>query len=302
MDRLTISIIGAGKVGSTLAVLLHRAGYPIVSVVSRKKNSAGKLARLVKCRMYSNVLSDVSPATRVIIIAVPEESIAAIAKELAGQELLNFRSLTVFHTSGSLTSDALVPFQRKGAMIFSLHPIQTFPTSISLVRQIRRMRGVVYGFEGRGAALPVARQLVHALGGTMARIPKEEKILYHVASVIASNYSVAMLGAVNDIIRQMHAGIKLAHFEPLVTTSIENAFQCSPVRALTGPIARGSVATIEQHVATLRKSNVPLAKLYSQAGLQALTMAIEGKLVQPAIAKQIRRVLELEIKKVKGTL
>jgi predicted short-subunit dehydrogenase-like oxidoreductase (DUF2520 family) len=154
------------------------------------------------------------------------------------------------------------------------------------------MWNVVYGFEGDKTALPVARQVVKALGGKLVQIPKEEKILYHIAGVIASNYSVALLGAVDDIIKRMDGGIELAHFKPIVRTSIENAFQQSPAQALTGPIARGSFTTVERHVHELQKTNRLLAGIYRQVGLQALKMAIERKSIQPKIAKHLRQILE----------
>jgi predicted short-subunit dehydrogenase-like oxidoreductase (DUF2520 family) len=291
-NQNTISIIGAGRVGSTLAMLLYRAGYRIVSVISKRKNSARKLARLLRCQKYSDSLSDITPATRIIIIAVPEEDILGIAEDLSKHAQLDFSKLAVFHTSGSLTSDALLPLHRKGAMTFSLHPIQSFSKVSSLAHQIGQMRNVVYGFEGNKAALQVARQLVKALCGQCVQIPKEEKILYHILSVFASNYSIALLGAVDDLAKRIGGGIKLAHFKPMIRTSIENAFQQTPIMALTGPIARGSFVTVENHVNELWKADKPLALLYQQIGLQALTMAVKRKSIKPVVARQIRHILE----------
>ena len=287
----TMSVIGAGRVGSTLTLLLYRAGYDIVSVLSKKKKSARKLARLVQCRKYSDSLSDIHPATRIILIAVPDEDILGIAKELSKCAHLDFSKLAAFHTSGSLTSDALLPLRMKGVMTFSLHPIQSFSKASSLAHQIGQMRNVVYGFEGHKEAIPLARQLVKALCGTFVQIPKEEKILYHIASVFASNYSIAILGAIDDLTKRIGGGITLAHFKPLIKTSIENAFQQTPQMALTGPIARGSLATVENHLNTLRNANKQLALLYQQIGLQALQMAVKGKSIKPKVAKQIRQFL-----------
>ncbi|MCX6120340.1 MAG: DUF2520 domain-containing protein [Ignavibacteriales bacterium] len=286
-----VSIIGAGKVGTTLAMLLHRAGYRIVSVVSKKKSSARKLARLVGCKNMSDSLSDIHPATRIIVIAVPEEDILGIAEEIATHPHLDFSKLAVVHTSGSLTSDALLPLRREGALVFSLHPMQSFSKALTVIHQIARMKNVCYGFEGNKAAVPLARRLVKALRGTFVRIPKEEKFLYHIACVFASNYSAALLGVVDELAKHIGGGIRLSHFEPLVRTSIENVFQLTPNMALTGPIARGSSKTVEHHVLELRKIDTSLALLYQQIGLQALKMAVKKKSIRPKVAKQIRRIL-----------
>jgi len=154
------------------------------------------------------------------------------------------------------------------------------------------MRNVVYGFEGNKAAIQLARQLVKALCGTLVQIPKEGKILYHIACVFASNYPIALLGAVDDLAKRIGNGIKLAHLKPMMSTSIENAFQQSPQMALIGPIARGSLATVENHLNELRKADKPLAILYQQIGLQALKMAEKRKSITPKVAKQIRLILE----------
>lgn len=291
-DRDTISIIGAGKVGSTLAMLFYRAGYRIVSVVSQKKNSAMRLARLAGCKKYSNSLSDIHLATRIILIAVPEENISEIVKKITKHRHLDFSKLVVFHTSGLLTSDVLLPLQMKGAMTFSLHPLQSFSKASTLECQMTQMKNVIYGFEGKKTSLPLARQLVKDLCGKLVRIPKEEKILYHIACVFASNYSIVLIGVVDDLVKRIGSGIKLAHFKPIVKTSIENAFELTPKMALTGPIARGSSSTVENHLHELRKIDKPLSLLYQHIGLQALKIVVMRKSINPKIAKQIRQILE----------
>jgi predicted short-subunit dehydrogenase-like oxidoreductase (DUF2520 family) len=291
-NQFTISIVGAGKVGSTLAMLFCHAGYRIVSVISQKKNSAKKLARLVRCETYSDSLSEIHSATRIILIAGPDEDILGIAEEIAKRSNLDFSKLAVFHTSGSLTSDALLSLHREGAIVFSLHPIQSFSKASTLAHQMARMKNVVYGFEGNKEALALAHQLVKDLRGKLVQIPKEEKILYHIACVFASNYSTVLLGVVDELTKRIDGGIKLAHFESSVKTSIENAFQQTPKMALTGPIARGSFETIENHLHELRKVDKSLSLLYQRIGLQALKMAVNRKSLKPKIAKQIWQILE----------
>ena len=290
-NKFPVSIIGAGRVGSTLAMLLHRGGYRVVSVISQRKHSARKLAHLVGCDLYSDSVSDIHPATRVVLVAIPEEFVSGIAAEMTARAHLDFPNLVVFHTSGSLTSDALMPVQRKGGMTFSLHPIQSFSTAVSPAQQLRRMKNVAYGFEGNTSALPMARRLVKEFNGTFVQIPKEEKILYHIACVFASNFSVALLGTVEDLVKRIGGGLRLSHFEPLVKASIETVFQSTPHQALTGPIVRGSSETVEQHMRELWKTDPPLAFLYQQIGLQALTMAVRRKSLNPTVAKQIRQIL-----------
>jgi predicted short-subunit dehydrogenase-like oxidoreductase (DUF2520 family) len=293
-NPIPMTIIGAGKVGSTLAMLFHRAGYRIVSVISQNTQSARKLAHRTGCKKYSDSLSDIHPATRMILIAAPEEKVFKISEEIAKRPHLDCSALVAFHTSGSLTSDALLPLRKAGAMTFSLHPIQSFSKASTLASQMARMKNIFYGFEGSTSSLPVARQLVKDLNGSLVRIPKEEKILYHIACVVASNYSTALIGAVDELTKRMGGGITLSHFEPLVKMSIENAFHLTPGKALTGPIVRGSVKTVESHVRELQKTDTSLVGMYRQLGLQALKMAVLGKSLSPKVAKQMKRILKSE--------
>ena len=286
-----VSVIGAGKVGTTLAVLLRRGGYHIVSVISKKKSSARKLAKLVRCTSFSDTPANIHPSTRILLLASPEEIIPAIVDEIKRNASIDFAKLIVFHTSGSLTSDLLTPLRKKGAIVFSLHPIQTFPGASTLSAQLGRMKDVWYGFEGGRDALQFARRLVKSLGGRMVRIPKEEKILYHILCVFASNYSIALLGAVETLAGRVGNDLTLRQVIPLIRTSIENAFQMTPGKALTGPIARGSISTVRKHVQKLKKTDKRLAVLYRRLGIQALEMVKTRKSLSPKVIRQIQRIL-----------
>lgn len=289
-QRQCVSIVGAGRVGTTLAVLLYRAGYPIGSIISRKRSSARQLAHLVGCKYYSNSLSQVSSSTRILLIATPEESVLKIAKELAHQSNLEFQSLSVFHTSGMLTSDALLPLRKKGARVFSLHPIQTFPKRMNLTHQLRRMQNVCYGYEGSQTTWRQAQYIVKAFGGEIIRIPKEKKILYHIACVVASNYSVALLGMVEELLGFVGGTIRLRHLSSLIEASIENAIHLTPKKALTGPIVRGSVVTIKNHIDELLKTDKRLAALYVQFGKQALHLVVSHRMLHSKTKQELKSI------------
>jgi predicted short-subunit dehydrogenase-like oxidoreductase (DUF2520 family) len=290
-QSIPVSIIGAGKVGTTLAVLLKKAGYRIVSVMSRKKSSARKLARLVGCTSFSDSLANLHFSTRILLLACPEETISAIVGEIKRNASIDFTRCIVFHTSGSLTCDVLAPLRKKGATVFSLHPIQTFPKALPLSAQMEQMKDIWYGFEGERDALQFACRLVKDLGGRIVRIPKEEKILYHIVCVLASNYSVAILGAVETLARRVGNDLTLRQVIPLIRTSIEHAFQLTPEKALTGPIARGSVSTVQKHLQKLEKVDKRLAILYRQLGKQALEMVKKRNSLAPKLINQIQRIL-----------
>jgi predicted short-subunit dehydrogenase-like oxidoreductase (DUF2520 family) len=289
-QKKNVSVVGAGKVGTTLAVLLFRAGYRIVSVIGQRKESVGKLARIVNCKNYSNSVFNIHPETHILLIAVPDEAIAEVSDSITKNSSIDFKQLIAFHTSGSVTSDAMKSLSNKGANVFSLHPIQSFPKRLSLRNQIDRMTDIFYGFEGQSSVKVIAGKMASDMGGTLIRIPKERKILYHIACVMASNYSVALLGAASDLAKLVGRNLKLKHLAPLVKTSINNALSETPGKALTGPIRRGSSRTVEKHLLEL-KNNKRFVPLYKIMGMEALRIVKSEILLNSEKVKQLERIL-----------
>ncbi len=291
-NKAAITVVGAGVVGTTLALLLRKSHFPIVSVISRKKTSACQLARLVHCKNFSNDVADIHPDTSIILLTVSDSSIAEVAMQIVQNSKLNFKSLIVCHTSGSLTSDELRPLQVQGVTVFSLHPIQTFPKGMNTNRQLQRMQGIWYGIEGNSKAIRFAKNLVKELGGNAIIIPKEEKILYHIACVLASNYTVALLGAVEKLLQNTTLQLSLRQLQPLVTASIENAISIGARHALTGPAARGDELLIRKHTVALQRFDKKILNLYQVLGMQALEMAVEDNKISAHTAREIKKLLQ----------
>ena len=289
--KLRIGLIGAGSVGTTLAVALFKGGHSIVSVVSRRASSARRTARRVHCRNYSVDLLSLSEHHDLILIATPEDAIKSIVRQLWRLNL-RFTGTYIAHTSGVFSDEILKPLRARGATVFSLHPIQTFPKNLSVEHHIRSLEGISYGFVGDRDSLTFARRLVRILGGTVLRVPKEEKILYHLACVFASNYSVALLGAVEELMRGFSGRARLSNFKELVHSSISNALSVGSSQALTGPISRGSVETVRMHLLELGKKRKDLIPVYRTLGLLALQLASYEKRLPKKRLQQMKRALK----------
>jgi predicted short-subunit dehydrogenase-like oxidoreductase (DUF2520 family) len=80
-------------------------------------------------------------------------------------------------------------------------------------------------------------------------LSESERALYHAAAVVASNHLVGLLGQVERLAAS--AGVPFEAFAPLVRSSVANAFDVGPARALTGPVSRGDLATVEEHLRSL---------------------------------------------------
>jgi len=269
-----LSIIGAGAVGSSLGLALHKAGFPVVSVVSRTGSHAITLARKLDCRKASTNLRDVDSRTELLLIAVSDSALGQVAADFSESKHVAFKKIFAFHCSGVYTSNALLPLHRKGSTVASIHPIQSFPRSISPERMQSKLKGIAYGIEGRPDAIEHARTIVSRLNGKSVVIPRQTKALYHAASVFASNYLTVLLNAVYEL--SGLAGLKGSWaeiFGPLLTSTTEHTVRDSARETLTGPVVRGDLETIHLHLEALLDYAPHLLPMYTVAGMEAARIA-----------------------------
>src|SRR5881394_1129462 len=122
----TLAIIGAGRVGRTLGRRLRELGWQIGAVVTRSEASARRAVRFIGAGKACAGMTRQILASRVILVATPDEEIAVVAQELAriGEEEL--RGRVVLHTSGAMDSAVLDAVHERSAMGGSMHPLQSF--------------------------------------------------------------------------------------------------------------------------------------------------------------------------------
>ena len=267
-----VSLVGAGRVGSALARGLAAEGYRIVSIISRSGKSGLALARSVKCKKVSTVPADIDPSTEIILIAVPDAALDRVAADIARVKGLPFGKLIVMHTSGALSSEHLKPLAAKGASTASFHPMQTFPARNRSVK----LQGIAFGVEGTERALARAELMARALGASTVTIDPALKPLYHIACVFSSGYLVILL----KTIQELAVALKIPRpwtgvFGPLMTSAMQNTIRTSPADALTGPAARGDIATVELHLRALQERAPHLLPLYTVAGIESARTAFE---------------------------
>ena len=218
---------------------------------ARVQRDAVTLARKVNARIVK--LGKAPLLHGLVWITVPDDVIAGVAVQLARSQ--DWRGMTVFHSSGALTSDALAPLRSKGAKVASVHPGMTF-----VRKAVPTLEGVPFGVEGDAAAVRLAKKIVGELGGTAVTIKKQDKILYHAFDSCASPMLMALMTALEDV--GIAAGIKSAELRamagPLLRQTLNNYLEHGAAAAFSGPLIRGDVATIERHLDALRE--VPLAR------------------------------------------
>jgi predicted short-subunit dehydrogenase-like oxidoreductase (DUF2520 family) len=275
----TISIIGAGRVGQTLARRLRQLGWHIGAVVTRSKKSSQAAVRAIGGGAPHARLTRDALVADVLLVATPDGALDKVAKALAGFRGQNYRRKIALHTSGALDRRVLAPLARRGVSTGSLHPMQTFSG-----RGTPQLRGVIFAIEGDLAARRTAQEIARALGGVPVAIRGASKPAYHAAGALVAGHGLALVEtAARTLIGLGFSRPRaLQALLPLIRQMLDNYERLGPQAAWTGPISRGDYATVAKHGHALRRYPREFAESY--AALSLLAARVLSK--QPAATRK----------------
>lgn len=249
-----IGVIGAGRVGTALALALAERGHRVAAVASRRDNTARALARRI-AGAEAVTAADVAARCDLVFLTLPDAAVAPVAAELswrAGQ--------AVVHTSGALDLAVLEPAGARGALPGSFHPLRAFAGAEP---GGRAFAGITCGIAGPPSLAPRLAELAVALGARPLRIDGADRVLYHASAVFSAGFGVALLAAARRAwaLSGLPEAEARAALAPLLAGAAANAATQPLERALTGPVARGEPDTVERHLAKLAR-DPELAALY----------------------------------------
>jgi predicted short-subunit dehydrogenase-like oxidoreductase (DUF2520 family) len=289
----TVVVLGAGKVGSAVAVLLREAGLPVVAITTRSLATAQAAASRTGGRPGTDNAA-ASAMGDIVVVTTNDDAIAGVVAEVADAGALGPSQL-VMHMSGALPLAVLAPAAESGALIGSAHPMQSFATAEDALRMIS---GSVFGTTPGPNAAEMLEAIVRVLGGVVVAVADENKTLYHAAAVTASNYLVAVEDAAMGLL--MRSGLDeasaLRALEPLVSGTLENIRALGTTRALTGPIVRGDVETVRGHVEALRGLPGEELRLYRSLGRRTLEIALRRQALDAETVEALREVLADDVR------
>jgi len=282
------SIVGAGRLGSSLGAALARRGWEPETIVDRDARAAREGRRIVGRGRASTDPAAASGAKGLVIIAVPDDAVGRAAAALAGAGG-SWTGRVAVHTSGLLPAAALAPLAERGARVASLHPIQSFPRKDM---PASAFTGITWGLEGDEAAVEAAEAVVRALRGHVLLLSARDKPVYHAACALASNALVALEWTAVGLLGRagIPEGMAEAAFFPLVQGTLQNVKSFGLEKALTGPILRGDVATVRRHLEALG-ADQGTREVYAVLGKQVLRLAAKKGLPAGRV-KALRRLLE----------
>lgn len=149
----TLTIVGAGRMGTALAAALTRVGTEIVGPLRRNDPVTGKL----------------------VLLVVPDREIANALRAVPADAIVG-------HTAGALTLKVLGLRER-----FSIHPLMTAGDGRA---EFEGASAAVAGSTTH--ALELARAIAIRLRMDPLEIPEEQRAAYHAAASIAANFLVTL--------------------------------------------------------------------------------------------------------------
>ena len=284
----SFAIVGCGKVGTALAIFLTRAGYRPAGFASKSLSSARHVADIVHSDHFSDVSWDITRHAEVVFITTPDSAIKDTCNTIS-QNTGFADNAVVMHCSGALASSVLSSAKTCGAWIGSMHPLQSFA---SADHKTNPFQGISVSLEGEGPAVNIAKTIVTDLGGTVVTILTEAKTLYHASAVVASNYLVTLLDLAIRLIEE--AGINRQDafnlLKPLIDGTLSNIERVGVQKALTGPIARGDIKTVEKHIEEIGSKTPELLSLYKMLAFYTIDIAVAGNSISESSKKALKRI------------
>lgn len=269
-----IGIVGFGKAGSFLTYLLAKEGY-FVRVVSRQIETLPIVLKNYKIPMGN--LLEISQEADIIFITTPDGIIGEIVAQLA--EIKEINAQAVLHLSGKHSTEIFRPLENKGLAVGSLHPMQSLA---NLEQALVNLPGSAFVFQGDSSLIPWISAFIENLHCHLIVAPESlDKSLYHAGASIASNFLVLLAKMAMDCLKT--AGLSESEGQkaliPLMKGTLVNLGTLSPQKALTGPIARGDIETVQSHLKSLEKHLPNLVPIYQNLGFITGDLAMEAGLL-----------------------
>ena len=284
----SFAIIGCGKVGTALGIFLTAAGYRAAGFASKSLSSAKQAAAVVQSGRFSDVPWEITGNADVVFITTPDSAITGVCDSIANNKGFADNAV-VLHCSGALPSTILSTAKTCGAHAGSMHPLQSFATADYSTNPFQ---GIIVALEGENYAVKAAKEIATDLGGTGVTILTEAKTLYHASAVVASNYLVTLLDLAFRLIGEAGIAGRDAFniLKPLIEGTLSNIEKVGISEALTGPIVRGDVKTVENHVEEIGLKTPELLALYKTLGFYTIDIAMVKETISKSSIKKLKRI------------
>ncbi|TKA08284.1 Rossmann-like and DUF2520 domain-containing protein [Actinacidiphila oryziradicis] len=283
--RLTVGVVGAGRVGPALAASLKLAGHRPVAASGVSDTSRRRAAALLPGVALVEP-AEVLARAELVLLTVPDDALPGLVEGLAATGAVRPGQLLV-HTSGRYGTDVLDPGLRAGALPLALHPVMTFTgTSVD----VQRLAGCSFGVTAPEPLRMAAEALVVEMGGEPEWIEESARPLYHAGLAIGANHLVTLVAQAMELLRAAGVAEPGRMLGPLLGAALDNALR-SGDSALTGPVARGDAGTVAAHLEELRKYSPQAVASYLAMARATADRALASGMLKPEFAEALLGVL-----------
>lgn len=278
---LRVGVVGAGRVGAVLGAALASAGHRVVAV-SAVSEASRERAELLLPDVPVLPVEEVVAAGDLVLLAVPDDALAGLVTGLAAIGVWRPGQIAA-HTSGAHGIAPFAPATQMGVVPLALHPAMTF-TGTSL--DLARLHEACFGITTPEPLRAVAEALVMEMGGEPVWVPEEARPLYHAALAHGSNHLVTLVAQAREILAEAGIADGERLLRPLLQASLDGAL-ASGDSALTGPVARGDVGTVETHLRVLADLAPDIRPAYAAHASATARRAQRVGRLRPDLARPI---------------
>lgn len=293
--RLGVGIVGAGRVGAVLGNALRSTGHVVVGASGVSEASRDRIENLLPGVPVLDV-RDVVERSELTVLAVPDDVLPGLVAGLA--ELGAWQpGQIVVHTSGRYGTDVLAPARAAGAIPVAIHPAMTF-TGTSL--DMSRLVGATFAVTAPAPVLPIGQALVVEIGGEPVIIEERDRGLYHAALAHGANHLVVLVAQAAQALQVAGVDDPGRALGPLLHAALDGALRAAdgvsdPVQTLTGPVVRGDVGTVADHLAVLTALAVERGATDTPAAYRVLSRAATSRALAAGRIKETQAQALLDV-------
>jgi predicted short-subunit dehydrogenase-like oxidoreductase (DUF2520 family) len=276
--KTTLGFIGAGRVGTGLALSFARTGFKVVAIASRSGASAKKLAKKVRARVATP--QEIADRCDLVFLTVPDDAIEPVASGIhwrAGSGCV--------HTSGAAELDVLEKAVADGALAGGFHPLRMFGEP----GKSFDMRGCAVAIAGPDGLAKKLERLARAIGARPFGLPEGGRALYHVAANFTGAFAIALIEEAVGLWKKLGIAERdaLRALLPLLRGTVDNVEKLGAAGALGSVVARGDAGTIRRHIDVLAKKAPESLELYRLLSLRTVPIALAKGTLTQAAAQEI---------------
>lgn len=254
---MKIGFIGAGKVGFSLGRYFMEHDVCVSGYYSQNLNSSKEAAAFTKTKYYEQ-LEEIIEESDTLFLTVPDGSIREVYSEIIQSDI---EGKCLVHCSGAMSSMIFSGIGQKGARGCSVHPICAVSDKLTGYQDLSK---AYFTIEGKDVA--DVEELIRSCGNVVEAISAEDKVKYHAAAVYASNLVAGLYDLAAGLLKDCGLSESFAGhaLQPLFMGNAENIAAVGAVRALTGPVERADITTIEKHLVALEGEEREIYRLLSR--------------------------------------